>query len=231
MQVQDLQSPVRRQVYRARHKRTGELFAVKRVVRKLRSKADRERCASQLVLQADLLESVPSSTSRTMPCLPHRMTPAQQAGSGAASPARPMLRRPPRSRAVCDRGRRGSASRPCQQHHELANILYESACLSGALQPYRGGLSVPARRARRCLHEIQAVAALPEHPHIVRYYRAWQQRREFYLQMALCENGSLASLLRAATRRAAAARAVGLHASAGPCRRATGALSAPVPAQ
>lgn len=33
-----------RQVYRARHKQTGELFAVKRVVRKLRNKADRERC-------------------------------------------------------------------------------------------------------------------------------------------------------------------------------------------
>ncbi len=45
------------------------------------------------------------------------------------------------------------------------------------------------------------MAALPEHPNIVRYYRAWQQHRMFYLQMALCENGSLASLLRAAGRR------------------------------
>ncbi len=34
------------QVYRARHKQTGELFAVKRVVRKLRNKADRERCVT-----------------------------------------------------------------------------------------------------------------------------------------------------------------------------------------
>jgi len=84
-----------------------------------------------------------------------------------------------------------------------------------ALRPDRGGLSAPAARARRCLHEIQAVAGRAAHPHIVRYYRAWQQRREFYLQMALCENGSLASLLRAAARRAAAARAAGLRASAG----------------
>jgi len=69
VQVQDFQSPVRRQVYRARHKRTGELFAVKRVVRKLRSKADRERCAPRGAPQADLLSLVPSRPSHTMPRL------------------------------------------------------------------------------------------------------------------------------------------------------------------
>lgn len=36
------------EVYRARHRRTGELFAVKRSVRKFRSKADRDRYASVL---------------------------------------------------------------------------------------------------------------------------------------------------------------------------------------
>jgi len=205
VQVQDSQSPVRRQVYRARHKRTGELFAVKRVVRKLRNKADRERCASQGAPQADLFGFVLLSLSHTMPCLPIARPRLYQAGPGAASPACLMLRRPPRSRAACDRRRRGQPAGLASTIIACMVHSYASACPSGALRPHRGGLSAPAARARRCLHEIQAVAALPEHPHIVRYYRAWQQRREFYLQMALCENGSLASLLRAAARRAAAA--------------------------
>lgn len=49
---------------------------------------------------------------------------------------------------------------------------------------------------RRCLHEIQAVASLPEHPNVVGQYRAWQQGGHFYIQMDLCEGGSLAQLLR-----------------------------------
>ncbi len=49
---------------------------------------------------------------------------------------------------------------------------------------------------RRCLHEIQAVASLPEHPNVVGQYRAWQQDGHFYIQMDLCEGGSLAQLLR-----------------------------------
>ena len=36
------------EVYRARHKMSGELFAVKRSMRRFRSRADRERCAQAL---------------------------------------------------------------------------------------------------------------------------------------------------------------------------------------
>ena len=48
----------------------------------------------------------------------------------------------------------------------------------------------------RSLHEIQAVASLPSHPHVVTLHRAWQQRGHFYIQMDLAENGSLGSILR-----------------------------------
>lgn len=51
---------------------------------------------------------------------------------------------------------------------------------------------------RRCLHEIQAVAGLPPHPNVVGQYRAWQQGGHFYIQMDLCEGGSLQQLLRQA---------------------------------
>lgn len=47
----------------------------------------------------------------------------------------------------------------------------------------------------RCLHEMGAVSCLPPHPNIVAYYRGWQQAAHFYIQMALCEGGSLAELL------------------------------------
>ena len=40
-----------------------------------------------------------------------------------------------------------------------------------------------------------AVAALPEHDNIVGQFRAWQQEGHFYIQMDLCEGGSLAHLL------------------------------------
>lgn len=48
------------------------------------------------------------------------------------------------------------------------------------------------------MHEMAAVASLPEHPNIVAYYRAWQQAAHFYIQMALCEGGSLADLVQKA---------------------------------
>lgn len=38
------------EVYRARHKISGELFAVKRSMRRFRSRADRERCAHALTV-------------------------------------------------------------------------------------------------------------------------------------------------------------------------------------
>lgn len=46
----------------------------------------------------------------------------------------------------------------------------------------------------RCLREIQAVAQLPAHPNIVGQVRAWQQEGHFYIQMDICEGGSLATL-------------------------------------
>ncbi len=49
----------------------------------------------------------------------------------------------------------------------------------------------------RYLREIHAAAALPEHPHCVRYYRSWQQDRHFFVQMELCAGGSLEGVLRA----------------------------------
>lgn len=47
-----------------------------------------------------------------------------------------------------------------------------------------------------CLREIECVAALPAHPHIVGQYRAWQQHGHFYIQMELCEGGTLAAQLK-----------------------------------
>lgn len=47
----------------------------------------------------------------------------------------------------------------------------------------------------RCMREIKAVSSLPGHPHIVGQYRAWQQEGHFYIQMDVCEGGSLAMLL------------------------------------
>lgn len=42
---------------------------------------------------------------------------------------------------------------------------------------------------------MDAVSSLPAHRNIVAYYRAWQQNAHFYIQMQLCEGGSLADLL------------------------------------
>jgi hypothetical protein len=48
---------------------------------------------------------------------------------------------------------------------------------------------------RRCLREISAVSALPAHPNIVGQYRAWQEGGHFYIQMDLCEGGSLHQMI------------------------------------
>ena len=48
---------------------------------------------------------------------------------------------------------------------------------------------------QRCLREIQAVAALPEHENIVAQYRAWQEGGHFYIQMDYCDGGSLQQCL------------------------------------
>lgn len=41
------------------------------------------------------------------------------------------------------------------------------------------------------------MAALPPHPNIVGQYRAWQEGGHFYIQMDLCEGGSLHQLVAA----------------------------------
>ena len=45
------------------------------------------------------------------------------------------------------------------------------------------------------MHEVEAVARLAPHPHIVGHFRAWQQDQLFYIQMEYCERGSLGALL------------------------------------
>jgi membrane-associated tyrosine- and threonine-specific cdc2-inhibitory kinase len=42
--------------------------------------------------------------------------------------------------------------------------------------------------------EVEAANLLGEHPHIVRYFRSWQQDQLFYIQMEHCACGSLASV-------------------------------------
>jgi len=69
----------------------------------------------------------------------------------------------------------------------------------GALSAVKRSLAEFTGRAdrSRLLREVQAAAALPEHPHVVRYLRGWQQERHFFAQMELCEGGSLAAVLQA----------------------------------
>ena len=45
------------------------------------------------------------------------------------------------------------------------------------------------------MHEVEAVARLAPHPHIVGHFRAWQQDQLFYIQMEYCERGCLGALL------------------------------------
>lgn len=46
---------------------------------------------------------------------------------------------------------------------------------------------------RLLLREVENSRLLGEHAHIVRYYRAWQDQRSLYLQLELCERGTLRS--------------------------------------
>ena len=67
----------------------------------------------------------------------------------------------------------------------------------GSLSAVKRSLAQFRGRAdrQRYLREIQAAAALPEHPHCVRYYRCWQQDAHFFVQTELCAGGSLAGVL------------------------------------
>ena len=136
------------QVYRVRHKQTSELYAVKRVLRKFRSKADRERCALLLPPRRPLLWASVSNTGRLRAFTPKSSTLSSWLSAVKCLRVKAKL-------GVC-----------CSKRSRLQRTSVSTTAL------------VPCR----CLHEIQAVAALPEHPNIVRYYRAWQQQRTMYLQ-------------------------------------------------
>ena len=47
----------------------------------------------------------------------------------------------------------------------------------------------------RYMHEVEAVGSLPDHPHVVRYTRGWQQDAHLFIQMELCEGGSVRQLM------------------------------------
>ncbi len=45
------------------------------------------------------------------------------------------------------------------------------------------------------LKEVYAMAALGQNPHLVRYYSAWIEEEQLYIQTEFCSGGSLASQL------------------------------------
>jgi membrane-associated tyrosine/threonine-specific cdc2-inhibitory kinase len=46
-----------------------------------------------------------------------------------------------------------------------------------------------------CLQEVRAVTNLPAHENVVKYHRAWQEDRHFFIQMELCERGAFGACL------------------------------------
>ena len=46
------------------------------------------------------------------------------------------------------------------------------------------------------LQEVYALAAYSDHPHIVSYHSAWMEDQDLYIQLELCERGSLGERLR-----------------------------------
>ena len=45
------------------------------------------------------------------------------------------------------------------------------------------------------LREVRLANDMPAHPNVVEYIRAWQDQRHFYVQMELCEGGTLQGVL------------------------------------
>ena len=45
------------------------------------------------------------------------------------------------------------------------------------------------------MHELESVACVEEHPHVVRYYSGWQQGGHLYIHMELCEGGNMREML------------------------------------
>lgn len=51
------------------------------------------------------------------------------------------------------------------------------------------------RERAECLQEVQVACGMQAHPNVVQYYRAWQDEKKFYVQMELCEAGTLRHLM------------------------------------
>jgi len=51
------------------------------------------------------------------------------------------------------------------------------------------------REREEHLREVKLACSLPVHSNVVEYFRAWQEEFVFYVQMELCENGTLRQLL------------------------------------
>jgi len=83
-------------------------------------------------------------------------------------------------------------------HSPTSEVWLVRSKNNGLLSAVKRSLAEFKSRADRdrYLQEVKAAASLPEHPHVVRYFRAWQQERHFYVQQELCEGGSLAAVLR-----------------------------------
>ena len=45
------------------------------------------------------------------------------------------------------------------------------------------------------LREVELANALPPHPNVVEYYRAWQESQVFCVQMELCAGGELVNFV------------------------------------
>lgn len=71
--------------------------------------------------------------------------------------------------------------------HKISNELF-------AVKRSRMKFTTKSERDK-CMQEIRAVQKLDRHDNIVGQYRAWQQHEHFYIQMDLCEGGSLQQLL------------------------------------
>jgi len=77
------------------------------------------------------------------------------------------------------------------QHSEVWEVVSkvnrrERTAIKRSIRPF-----VSASDRDKKMHEVQMVTKLGKHPHIVQYYRCWQQDAVFNTQMELCQGGSL----------------------------------------
>jgi serine/threonine protein kinase len=63
-----------------------------------------------------------------------------------------------------------------------------------AIKRYKAEFRSKAERKQQ-LDEAQLASMLPIHEHVVQYFRAWQEARIMYVQMELCEGGTLGNQL------------------------------------